>query len=371
VHRARAGDREGPLSDPAIKLTTYFDERDRSGSRFMADALFDIYERHRMRTSVLLRGALGFGQRHALHGDRLLTPSESLPAVSIAVDTRERIEDALGDVLSVAQHGLISLERAELVCGEAIGSLARPAEQTVKLTVYGGRAIRSGGQPGYVAALGMLREAGAAGASVLLGVDGTLHGERRRARFFARNEGVPLMLLALGSGAALGGALPALVELIYEPVLTIERVRICRSIGQTLAEPGTVPERDQSGLPIWQKIMVHAEEQAKYDGRPLYLELARRLAQEGAPGVTVLRGVRGFYAGSPDYADRLLSLRRNVPVHVVALDTPAGVQRWWPVLESLTAQSGLVTSEIVPASHAHPSSVPPTLELARITPRHD
>ena len=68
------------MSEPGIKLTTYFGEREREGGGFLADALFDVYERHRMRTSVLLRGVEGFGERHRLQTDRLLTLSESLPS---------------------------------------------------------------------------------------------------------------------------------------------------------------------------------------------------------------------------------------------------------------------------------------------------
>jgi PII-like signaling protein len=89
------------VNEPGVKLTTYFSERRRSGERFLADTLFDIYEHHEMRTSVLLRGAAGFGPHHHLQSDRLLTLSETLPAVSIAIDTRERIEQMLPDVIGV------------------------------------------------------------------------------------------------------------------------------------------------------------------------------------------------------------------------------------------------------------------------------
>jgi PII-like signaling protein len=359
------------VSDQGIKLTTYFEERDRSGDRFLADALFDVYEHHRMRTSVLLRGALGFGQRHELHSDRLLTLSESLPAVSIAIDTRERIERAVSDVVQVTNHGLISLERAQLSTGTDLERLRLDSDETAfKLTIYGGRSVRSDGQAGYVTAVDRLREAGAAGASVLLAVDGTLHGRRQRARFFARNSNVPLMLLAIGGGEELTRALPELTRLIYEPVATVERVRICKAGGVSLADPGGVPATDESGLQIWQKIMIHAEEQAKFDGRPLYLEVARRLREAGAAGVTVLRGVRGFYGGLEPFADRVLALRRNVPVHIVAVDSPAGVRRWWPIIDELTSASGLVTSELVPASHAPGSGTSPKLGLAS-TPTAD
>jgi PII-like signaling protein len=354
------------VNEPGIKLTTYFEERDPAGERFLADALFDLYERHEMRTSVLLRGMQGFGQRHELHTDRLLTLSERLPAVSIAVDSRDRIARAVPEVLELARHGLVSLERTRLITGAGLEHLELPSElgAMLKLTIYGGRSIRSDGDAGYVAAVELLRRCGATGASVLLAVDGTLHGERRRAQFFGRNARVPLMLLTIGAPRALDAALPMLVRLIDEPVVTIERVQVCRSDGQRLAEPPPTQARDETGLPLWQKVMVHAEEQARCEGRPLYMELVRRLREARAAGVTVLRGVRGFYGDRPTIADRVLSLRRNVPLHVVAVDTPAGVRRWWPVIEDVTSDSGLVTVELVPASHALASGRPAELNMA-------
>ena len=75
-----------------LRLTTYFGERDHDGRRFLAEALLDTYARHGVQVSALMRGAAGFGAKHHLHTDTLLTLSEDLPMVSIAVDTRERIE---------------------------------------------------------------------------------------------------------------------------------------------------------------------------------------------------------------------------------------------------------------------------------------
>ena len=338
------------MSEPAIKLTTYFGERERVGGRFLADALLHLYERHAMSTSVLLRGIEGFAQGHRLQTDRLLTLSESLPAVAIAVDTPARIERLTQAVLELAGHGLTTLERARVLSAER-PSLPAPDGDAVKLTVYGGRSVRAEGQAGYVAAVARLRAAGAAGASVLLAVDGTLHGERRRARFFSRNAGVPLMLLAIGERRALQPALTDVTALLDDAVITEERIQICKSAGALLAEPSAAPERDPSGLPIWQKLTVHVEEQAKLDGHPLHVELVRRLREAGAAGATTLRGVRGFYGEHEPFADRVLSLRRNVPIHVVVIDAPAEVARWWPIVDRATREDGLVTSELVPASH--------------------
>jgi PII-like signaling protein len=339
------------VNEPAIKLTTYFAERQRSGTRFLADALFDLYERHQMRTSVLLRGAAGFGQHHHLHSDRLLTLSETLPAVSIAVDVRERVEHALREVTSVVGHGLITLERARLISDHDDRAVPPvPDGRAMKLTLYGGRSIRAAGQTGYVAAVEELKSAGVAGASVLLGVDGTLHGDRRRARFLGRNANVPLMLSAIGSAEAFGAALPQISRLLDDPIATIERVQICKSNGTVFGEPQTSPDEDPSGLPIHVKLEVQVEEPAMHGRHPVHLALLRRLREAGAPGATVLRGIRGFYADRGPFADRLHSLRRNVPVHLVVIDRPRAVPRWWEIIDELTAEHGLVTAELVPAS---------------------
>ncbi len=335
------------MSEAAIKLTSYFSERDRSGDRFQADALFDVYERHMLRTSVLLRGAGGFGERHRMATDSLLTLSEDLPAVSVAVDTAERIERALPDVLAATQHGLVSLERARLWAGDGA---AFEAADALKVTVYGGRGVRSVGAAGYVAAIDVLREAGVAGASVLLAVDGTLHGERRRAQFFARNGSVPLMLLAVGEGAAFARAMAEVCALVSDAVVTIERIQVCKMEGVTRAAPVAIAGSDASGLPVWQKLMIHASELATVDGHPLHRALVARLWEAGAAGVTVLRGVRGFYGGREVLADRVLSLRRDVPVHVVLVERPERVQQLWPLIDELTAGAGMVTSELVPAA---------------------
>ena len=125
---ARGGDRGRPrplrragrrprVNDDRLKLTTYFGERDRVDGRFLADAMLDLYGHHEIETSILLRGAEGFGLKHHLHTDRLLTLSEDLPVVSVAVDARERIESVLPEVEAIKWPGLVTLERARLLSG--------------------------------------------------------------------------------------------------------------------------------------------------------------------------------------------------------------------------------------------------------------
>jgi PII-like signaling protein len=296
-----------------LKLTTYFGERQRTGDRFLADALFDIYDRHAVHTSVLLRGIEGFGAKHHLRTDTVLTLSEDLPLVSIAVDAPDRIEGLLDEVSAMQRHGLVTLERA------------RPAPvdtaQELKLTLYVGR------REPTAEICEALRRNGVAGATVLLGVDGTVDGVRHRARFFAANAAVPTMIIAVGAGDRIAAALPELGDWPR----TIERVRVCKRDGRTLAKPG----RDG---PL-QKLTIFGSE---------HVELVRRLRATGARGVTCVRGIWGFHGDHAPHGDRLLQLRRRAGVVTVLIDTPEQIARSFAVVDEATRERGLVTSEFVP-----------------------
>jgi PII-like signaling protein len=329
----------------ALKLTTYLGERDRAGDRFLADALVDLYARHRLRTSLVLRGVAGFGVKHHLHTDRLLTLSEDLPIVSVAVDERARIEGLLDEVVALSGDGLITLERARFARADVAGA-------ETKLTVYVGRGERAGGRAVHVAVVEALHRQGVAGATVLLGVDGTMAGERRRARFLAGNAEVPVMVVAVGAGERIAAALPELRALRPEPVLTLERVRVCKRDGRRLAAPEPVAGTDPSGLAVWQKLMVYCGEQSRHGRRPLYVELVRALRAAGAAGATSLRGIWGYHGDHAPHGDSFLQLRRRVPVVTVIVDTPERIGRWFAIVDELTDETGLVTSEQVPALRA-------------------
>jgi PII-like signaling protein len=218
--------------------------------------------------------------------------------------------------------------------------------------VYCGRHERVGRQPAFAAIVELLRQRGAVSATVLLGVDGTSHGVRERARFFAANAQVPLMIIAVGPGTRLGLAVPEVAGLLAQPVLTLERMRVCKSDGRRLAEPHRVPEADDSGLGTWVKLMVHADHDTRHEGRPLFVEIVRRLRAAGASGATVLQGIWGFHGDRAPQGDRLLALRRHVPTTTIVVDRPERIRAWFEIIDELTDEAGVVTSELVPALRA-------------------
>ncbi len=336
----------------ALKLTTYFGERSRVESRLLADELLDIHARREIRASILLRGVQGFGAKHRKRSDRLLTLSEDLPLVSVAIDTTERIEGLAEEIGMIGYEGLISLERARLIVpGGAAADLASQNGEAVKLTVFMGRHERANGTPAFVTVCQELHNHGVAGATVLLGVDGTMHGQRRRAHFFGRNVDVPLMVIAVGDAESIADALIHLRELLAEPLFTIELVRVCKRDGVLLQHPyGHQAPSTQNRL--GQKLTVIVSEAARHDNRSVYLELVRRLRLAKAAGATSMRGIWGFHGDHLPHGDRLLALHRHVPVVTETIDSPERIAELFPIIDELTHDRGLVTSELVPASSA-------------------
>lgn len=339
------------MDEDCLKLSAYFDERRRSGDRFLADVMLGLYEERAVATSIVLRGIGGFGSRHHLRTDQSLTLSEDPPVAIIAVDTRTKIEALLDPVLAIKRRGLVTLERARLLRDD-IGpmQLSDELHEAVKLTIYVGRKERVYGMPAYLAICDLMYRRRLAGASVFLGVDGTAHGHRQRAQFFGRNVDVPMMIIAVGSGSAIGRVLPELGALLRRPLITVERVRVCKRDGELLERPHALPGTDEHGLPLWQKLMIYTSESARHGRMPIHRAVIQRLRQRRTShGATVLRGIWGFHGDHQPHGDKLLSLSRHVPVVTIVIDTPANIAESFDVVDELTRDQGLVTSEMVPA----------------------
>lgn len=338
------------VSEDSLKLTAYFGERDRAGGELVADRLLDLYGRAKVETSVLMRGTEGFGLKHHLRTDRLLSLSEDLPLVSVAVDTRPRIEAVVDEVVAMKRKGLLTLERARLLSGEiAPAALPEELHEATKLTIYVGRQERVYRAPAFMAICDLLYRHGIAGATAFLGVDGTARGERERARFFGRNREVPMMVIAVGDGERIARVLPELGGLLRRPLLTLERVRVCKRDGETIERPHALPTKDERGFEIWQKLMVYGSEASKHEGHPVHTAVVRRLREAGIAGATALRGVWGFHGDHAPHGDRALSLTRHVPVTTIVIDKPDRIAAAFDIVDELTAERGLVTSEMVPA----------------------
>ena len=333
------------MSEPYLKLTAFFGERQRAGSRFLAEAMLDLYAHREVSNSVMLRGIASFGPRHVIRSDESLTLSEDPPISIAAVDTAATIGGLIDDVVGITTRGLITLERAQLYNGELPGG-----DDAVKLTVYVGRRRKINGAAAFYAVCDLLHSHHFAGATVYLGVDGTAHGRRRRARFFSGNTDVPIMIVATGTAEQAQRAVPELEAMMNQPLVTVERVQVCKRDGQLLARPPAIPALDSHGRELRQKLTIHTDESTHHDGAPIHRALVRRLWEsEIVSGATVLRGIWGFHGDHKPHGDKLIQYGRQVPVTTIVVDTPDVIARSFDIIDEVTGRHGLVTSEMVPA----------------------
>jgi PII-like signaling protein len=366
------------VTQPAWKLSAYFPERQRTvtdsegGTRptFLANQILDLFDHYKVATSVMVRGISSFGPVGVLRSDESLTLSEDPPAVIYAVDVESTITPLVDDVVAMTGRGLLTMERAQLVRGGVVPDLASAGDwDAIKLSVYVGRTVRVGRVPAFRVICDVLYRRGFAVASALLGVDGTAHGARYRAEFFSRNVDVPMMVVAVGSPQQVAGAVDEINAIVPNPLLTIERVELCKRQGELLGSPRYLPSTDEEGRPLWQKLTVHTTEGDTYDGAPIHQQIVRRLLASGiAQGATAVRGVWGFRSERRPLGDRLFQIVRKVPVVTVIIDTPASIARSFEVVDELTAEHGVVTCEMVPAALSiHGAGRRGTLEPAHHT----
>lgn len=326
------------MNDEILTLSMYFAERERRDGRFLAETLLDLLDERGVNTSVMLRGIAGLGSANIARSDRSLSLSEDSPVSIAAVDTPDRISSLAGDVVSTVDRGMITVQRGRFGHGStpALGG-------DVRLSLYLARRQRIAGAPGYVAVCDALHRLGFAAAEVLLGVDGTVAGERRKARFFSRNAEVPLVVVGVGSGAQAAAALEELRALVPEPLFTVEPVLVCKSRGGALAVPG-----DVTGPEPFRRLTVRTAEDTHHEGRPIHRALIQRLKEYGhSSGATVLRGIWGFHGGEEPHGDGFPQLTRHVPVSTVIVGAAATVTAIYPIVDELTGRDGLVTCEAV------------------------
>ena len=337
------------MSAEGLKMVVHVGEAARVGGHLVSDLLMDRIAAAGVAASIMLRGVEGFGARHRLRTDRMLSLSEDLPLVMVAVDLPTTIVPLAAEAASLVPRGLITLERVALPGAQLDDDTsAGAAGPEAKLTVYCGRAEEHRGASVPTAVADVLREAGLAGAIVLSGVDGVLGGERRRGRVLARNRGVPAMVIAVGAGERVAAALPRVRAISGRHVATVERVSILRRDGAPVGPLPTAPQRDGAGVDLWQRLTVTGGESDGSGGRPFHVGLIHDLRAAHAPGATALRGTWGHTGEGALHSERLLTIRRRTPVLVTVIARPDEMTRLFAVVERATATSGLVTGELVP-----------------------
>jgi PII-like signaling protein len=321
-------------------LTSYLSERQRVDGVPSSEALAGLYARRETATSILLR-SLPHAAESAL--------------TAIAVGAGADIDAVLDDTLRLGRPRMVTIEQARLLSGEIepvrLGD--EPGDAT-RLTLYCRQRDRAHQIPAFEAACELLYRRRIAGATVLSGVDGPSRSHPRppHASFLRRDGDLPLMVVAVGAGDRIALLLPELGAMFRHPLMTIERVRLCKRDGQFVSRPETAPGAayDRAGLTRHFKLTVYTSEAARHDGHPVHRAIVKSLNAAGVNGATTVRGIWGYHGDHAPHGDHFPRPARHVPVVTTVIATAAQVAAAFDAIDPHTAERGLVTAETVLAA---------------------
>jgi len=322
-------------------LTSYLTERQRAEGGSSSEALSGLYGGPRTATSILLRS---------------LPQATGSALTAIAVGTRPDIQAVLDDTLRLARPRLVTIERARLLSGEIepVRLGEEPGDAT-RLTVYCRQRDRAHQIPAFEAACELLYRRRIAGATVLAGLNGADRAHARPAHTpFHRHDGdVPLMVVAVGAGDRIALLLPELGAMFRHPLMTVERVRLCKRDGQFVSRPETAPAADEAGqgMTAQFKLTVYNSEAARHDGHPVHRAIVRSLDSAGISGATTVRGIWGYHGDhAPHGGDHFPRPTHHVPVVTTVIASAEQISAAFDAIDPHTAERGLVTAETVLAA---------------------
>ena len=147
-----------------------------------------------------------------------------------------------------------------------------------------------------------------------------------------------MMVIAVGAGRADRRGAPELGALLRRPLITLERVRVCKRDGMLLSTAAALPGTDDHGMALWQKLMIFTSEARPARGPthpPGHHPAAARARSSGA---TTLRGIWGFHGDHAPHGDRVLQLGRRVPTVTIVIDTPRRIAESFAIIDELTTR---------------------------------
>jgi PII-like signaling protein len=145
------------------------------------------------------------------------------------------------------------------------------------------------------------------------------------------------MIISIGKAAQVSAAITELGAVMTKPLLTVERVRVCKRGGDLYARPHRLPDADEQGRPLWQQLTVYTSGATGYGGEPIHRDLVNRLLNSGtAQGATVLRGIWGFHGDHKPHGDKFFQLTRHMPVVTTVVDTSGRIARIFDIINKVT-----------------------------------
>jgi PII-like signaling protein len=101
---------------PAVKVTIHLNQDTGSAKGFLLDELFALLRGSEIEGATAFRAYAGFGAHHQLHtsgaGD---VAGLHLPVILYFIETREKVELILPDLLDLVTDGLVEVQATEIL----------------------------------------------------------------------------------------------------------------------------------------------------------------------------------------------------------------------------------------------------------------
>lgn len=95
-----------------------------------------------------------------------------------------------------------------------------------------------------------------------------------------------------------------------------------------------------------QPLRVFVGESDRWEGKPLYEAIIRKVREKGLAGATVVRGMEGFGAHSRIHTTKILRLSEDLPIIIEIVDKAERIEQVLPDLDRMVTE-GLITQERV------------------------
>jgi len=96
-------------------LRVFIGENDKFGHVPFYEAIVELAREKHLAGTTVLRGLMGFGAHNRMHTAKVLRLNEDLPLVVEIVDTAEKLDAFAGDLETMIEEGIITLENVQLI----------------------------------------------------------------------------------------------------------------------------------------------------------------------------------------------------------------------------------------------------------------
>ena len=235
------------------KLVVYIGESDHRGGKPLYEVILFLLQKRGVAGASAVRGLAGYGGHGVMHTAAILRLSEDLPIRIEAIDTRERIESVLPDVLDLVEEGLVEVENVRVYKTSPVKGQAKPETEAPLMKLEGkakmlrihiGDDDRWEGEPLYRAILKRAKMLDIAGATVYRAIEGYgAHKRRHKSGVFSSDA--PISVVIIDTEEKIGALLDALESIVVEGCLVaVSDVDVIK-YGRHLDKTEPLPREEQ------------------------------------------------------------------------------------------------------------------------------